>query len=272
MIQSPLADDRVWLFTMSWNEERVLPFFFRHYDPWVDRYVVYDDGSTDATLAMFAAHPRVEVRRFERVVPDSFVLSNRILFDNVWKEVRGIAAWAVVTAIDEHLHHPDITGYLRQCRAAGVSAIPALGFQMLSDTFPPASEWLAETRRLGMPHYEMCKLSILDPNLLDETRYSPGRHFAEPLGRVVYPEADELVNLHYKHLGRDETFIRHRKLAGGLGPRDIADGMGAHWGFSRAQFEERWQQWAAEAMDYRDPRVGFTTHVERWWRGPRRRG
>ena len=28
----------------------MLAFFFRHYDPWVDRYVIYDDGSTDGSL------------------------------------------------------------------------------------------------------------------------------------------------------------------------------------------------------------------------------
>ena len=44
----------------------MLPFFFRHYDPIVDRYIVYDDGSTDRTLEMLAAHPRVEVRPFAR--------------------------------------------------------------------------------------------------------------------------------------------------------------------------------------------------------------
>ncbi len=26
------------------------------------------------------------------------------------------------------------------------------------------------------------------------------------------------------------------------------------------------------AIDYRDPRVGFTTHIDRWWRDRRPRG
>lgn len=114
---------RVWLYTMSWNEERMLPFFFRHYDPWIERYIVYDDGSTDRTLAMFAARAKVEVRRFERSVTDSFVLSATYLQNEVWKEARGKADWVVITAIDEHLHHPDMARFLRRNRKTGVSVI-----------------------------------------------------------------------------------------------------------------------------------------------------
>ena len=28
----------------------MLPFFFKNYDPWVDRYFVYDDGSEDNSI------------------------------------------------------------------------------------------------------------------------------------------------------------------------------------------------------------------------------
>jgi hypothetical protein len=34
---------------------------------------------------------------------------------------------------------------------------------------------------------------------------------------VVYPEADELVNLHYKYLDSDYLQARHALLLGGLG-------------------------------------------------------
>ena len=162
----------IWLYTQSWNEERVLPFFFRHYDRWIDRYIVYDDGSTDRTLEMFAAHPNVEVRRFERLVADSFVGSAMVLHNTVWKEARGKADWVVITAIDEHLHHSDILDYLARCRTAGVSAIPALGFQMLADRFPDSTEWLAASECIGAPYIEMNKLSIFDPNLIEETNFA----------------------------------------------------------------------------------------------------
>jgi hypothetical protein len=35
------------LYATCWNEEKMLPYFFRHYDTLVSRYFVFDDGSTD---------------------------------------------------------------------------------------------------------------------------------------------------------------------------------------------------------------------------------
>ena len=67
------TSNRIHLYSQSWNEGRLLPFFFRHYDPFVERYVFYDDNSSDATLDLLGRHPRVEVRRFERTDPSSFV-------------------------------------------------------------------------------------------------------------------------------------------------------------------------------------------------------
>ena len=73
---------KVHLYTIVWNEEEMLPFFFRHYDSLVNRYVIYDDGSTDNTLKMLAAHDRVEVRPFVRTAPHSYVLSAQSLHDS----------------------------------------------------------------------------------------------------------------------------------------------------------------------------------------------
>jgi len=38
----------LWLCIFSRNDEWMLPFFFRHYDPLVDRYFIYNVRSTDA--------------------------------------------------------------------------------------------------------------------------------------------------------------------------------------------------------------------------------
>ena len=77
----------------------MLPFFFRHYDRFVDRYVIFDDGSTDNSPAMLTGHPRVELRRFVRSEPGSFALSEQALSNQVTGGFQFKLGGAVSTAI-----------------------------------------------------------------------------------------------------------------------------------------------------------------------------
>ena len=120
----------------------MLPFFFRHYDPIVDEYFIYDDGSTDSSLSMLQSHPRVNVRRFERSAADSFVLSEQSFSNECWKESREHADWVIVTDMDEHLFHPEGREYFARSRREGVTMIPALGFQS------PSANMLSPMNRL----------------------------------------------------------------------------------------------------------------------------
>lgn len=263
----------VHLYAICWNEADMLPFFFRHYDPWVDRYVIFDNGSTDATMELLAAHPKVEIRAFPWIDPDSFIQSSGLLQCVCWQESQGRADWVVITAIDEHLHHADMPSYLASCHRNGVTAIPALGFQMLSDHLPPAGTWLAETLRIGAPFADMNKLSIFDPDRIRKTGYSVGRHYAVPEGEVVYPAADEVVNLHYKYFGRNRLEARNRLLATGLREKDRACGYGRQYDWSRAELDLSWQYFASRSLDYRDTEVArAVSHPLRWWRSETRPG
>src|SRR5262249_43956863 len=158
-------------------------------------------GSTDNTLKLLAAHPRVEIRPFVRSHPTSFVLSTQVLHDTMWKESRGRADWVIITAVDEHLFHPiGLRSYLRLAGYRGITAVPAVAFQMVTETFPSIDEYLARTRRFGAPLDVYNKLSVFDPEALTETRYEVGRHSAAPEGNVRYPKRDQLLLFHYKYL------------------------------------------------------------------------
>jgi hypothetical protein len=252
----------VHLYTVCWDEADMLGFFFRHYDSWVDRYVVYDDGSTDGSLEVLRAHPKVEVRRFERVVPGSFVQSHTAMQDQVWKESRGQADWVVITAIDEHLlapGRPDMRAWLAELKAAEVALIPAIGFDMICETFPdPAEGHLAELVRAGRPTAKFNKLSLFDPNLVAETRYTPGRHRADPLGRLNYPDKDELVLLHFNRIGFERVYRRRSEQS-----------ARRHFGLSREAFRAAWDAELAQAVDLTNPapaRDQAARATFPWWR------
>jgi hypothetical protein len=171
---------RIHHYATCWNEARVLQFFFRHYQPFISRFFVYDDGSTDGSLDILAAEPDVVVRRRRRSHPDSFVLSGRDHTNNCWKESRGLADWVIIGNIDEHLHHPSLREYLEHCRDKGITVVPALGYQMLSDSFPPAHVKLCGAITRGAPWRQMNKLILFNPDAVREINFDVGRHAARP--------------------------------------------------------------------------------------------
>ncbi|TAK49692.1 MAG: glycosyltransferase family 2 protein [Xanthobacteraceae bacterium] len=259
----------VHLYTLCWNEADMLGFFFRHYDPWVDRYVVYDDGSTDGSLDILRAHPRVELRRFERTVADSFVLSQKNLQNETWKESRGSADWVVITALDELLEVKGAVNadYLAASARGGVTLIPAIGYQMVSEDYPRPHETLSRARTLGAPFALMNKLSIFNPDAVRETGFDEGRHRARPAGDLRYPPRDELMLLHYKYLNFERTLQRQQSQQQGLGTTDVAKGFGSHYHWSTQQLRADWDGFRARAVDV--GATGFRPWENfqgpRWW-------
>lgn len=258
---------RVHLYAACWNEIDMLGFFFRHYDPWVERYVIFDDGSTDGSVERLAEHPRVELRTLEREHPDSLVLSLRHLYDNAWKESRGAADWVVVVNLDEHLYHADMPGYLESCRGAGVTAVPGLGFQMVSDSVPEPPARLADAVRTGVPWEPMCKLALFDPDAVEEINYAVGRHRADPAGTVVYPARDEVLNLHFKCLGLDYVDGRHAEQRTRLRERDLTQ----RWGHRYLLGRDETAGWLDELRQAAIDPIAMAAEpgaypVPRWWR------
>jgi glycosyltransferase involved in cell wall biosynthesis len=261
----------VHLYTVCWGEEDMLGFFFRHYDPWVDRYVVYDDGSTDGSVNLLEQHPRVELRRFDRIDADSFVLSLKVMQDEAWKQSRDQADWVVITAIDEHLwvRNRTMTDYLAAQKRCGVTLIPALGFDMNNAVMPEDRGLLIEAVSRGRPRIAFNKLSIFDPAALRSTGFKPGRHAAEPVGDLRVPARDELMLWHYKHLGFARNAAREAAQARRLGRTDVAHGFGQQYLWSKQQLRRFWDE-----MEQQSTELGSSSFAPDrayagplWWRG-----
>jgi hypothetical protein len=254
------------LYALCWNDAAMLGFFFRHYDRLITRYRIFDDGSSDASLAILANHPRVEIRPMPPLSA-SIGTTARALeqWNHCWKESRGQADWVIVTEIDEHLDHPDLPGYLRRCREGGITVVPALGYQMLSPKFPSPEECLRITHSQGAPFARQSKLSIFDPNAIEEIAYALGRHTAAPTGRVRAPSHDEVVNRHYKYLGIDYVHRRNTELRARLNDEDA--GLAHRWWWGREELLKDWASFEARLVDLAVPGFdpGQAHPGPRWW-------
>jgi hypothetical protein len=243
----------------------MLPFFFRHYDSFVSKYFIFDDNSVDDSVELMRGHPNVEVAPLLRCDPDSFALSELSISNECWRRSRGRADWVIIVDIDEHLFHPDLPALLMRYKALGITIVPALGYQMISETFPQRDGMLCETHTNGAPWDLYSKLALFDPSAIIETNFGVGRHTASPTGRVIAPCHDELLLLHYKFLGFDRTYARHQQQRCGLGTKDLENGWGYQYSWSEEEFRQTWDEFAQNVIDVRSDAAVGNNPIKRWW-------
>lgn len=225
----------------------MLPYFFRHYDSIVDRYFVWDSGSTDRSLDLLRHHRRVTVGRFER--GESFILSATAHYNECWKVSRGAADWVIVVNVDEHLYHPRLRSYLRSRGGAGVSIVIAEGYHMVSHTFPWTRQPLWRVLPHGARDRHWDKPQVFDPNRIQEINFAPGRHAAEPIGNVGVVRTNAVRLLHYKYLGADYLQTRHAELRSVFPESDLARGWGYQYSWDAAQNREALRRHQAAAVN-----------------------
>jgi hypothetical protein len=224
----------VHLHALCWNEERMLPYFFRHYDRLVDRYFISDHGSTDRSRDLLAANRKVVVGEFH-AHDTSFMQAATDHYNQCWKQSRGIADWVIVVNVDEHVYHADLRAYLQACTTNGVSIVVPDGYNMVADHWPSSRKPLWKTVRLGMRDRIWDKPQIFDPNRIQEINFREGRHSASPSGEVVFPRTARARMLHYKYLGAEYLVRRHAELRARFPAADLERG----WGYQYLWDEQR---------------------------------
>ncbi|QMV40797.1 glycosyltransferase family 2 protein [Cohnella cholangitidis] len=218
----------VHVYALCWNEEKMLPYFFRHYDNIADRYYIFDNGSTDNSLSILRAHPKVIVDKFT-IQGNSFVKSAQKTYDHFWKQSRGIADWVIVCNLDEHLYHPNLRKYLQHCSSHGITMIVPEGYEMVSNRFPKADKRLCKRITYGVRKKRFDKPQIFNPREIEEINFAAGRHTASPAGNVVMPSTRKVLLLHYKYIGLKYLSSRYEEQKTRLRKTDIANRWGSEY-------------------------------------------
>jgi hypothetical protein len=237
---------KIHIYALCWNEERMLPHFFRHYDQLTTRYFIFDNGSTDQSIEMLKANPKVSLGHFE-VSGDSFVIAARDHYNQCWKQSLGQADWVIVCNIDEHIYHPNLKKYLGACKSKGVSLIIPKGYNMVADTFPQTDQPLNTIVKYGIRDSHWDKPQIFNPNKIHEMDFEVGRHRARPTGKVVIPWRKKVKLLHFKYLGLEYLIDKHSELRARMRARDIKERWGYQYSWDEARNAEEYQRLKTQA-------------------------
>lgn len=190
--------------TVCKNEERIMPFFIKHYEPWVDEILIIDGGSTDGGLkiAQELGNGKVKISRAEY---DDGKYVNDLILQRIrneeWKTGIGEFDWMIVCDNDELLYHPDILTKLKEYKDRGITLPNVAGYQMMSRTFPNPETKITEQVKHGYYCESYNKNVIFDCKKINHMKYGPGSHGCEPTGHVEKTKDRELKLLHYRMLG-----------------------------------------------------------------------
>lgn len=218
-----MANGKIHLWALVWNERDMLPFFLEHYRPFVDRFYLYDDGSDDGSVEYLAEQPDVELRRFDNEGA-SFIEAAYRFYNHAWKESRGHADWVIVVNVDELVVCPAARQTLAAEAQRGATVMASRGWDMVTADFPRSGP-LVRTANCGVHSKEMNKVAIFSPDGIEEINFGAGRHRVDPTGKVVI--AKRVLNLlHYKYLGEDYLVRRYRELSARMKPDDRKMGAG----------------------------------------------
>jgi hypothetical protein len=225
------------------NEERLMPYFLRHYAGEADRLFMLDGGSRDGSRELIKACPKatVEASPFAEGGYDEQKFVD-YLSERCWA-ARNKADLVMVVDADEFLYDPrGLRAALSDYGRHGIRTVKMQGYQMAAEVFPEDNgQRLTELVWLGVRDEEYDKVAAFDPGI--EVEWSPGRHNCRTNVEIA---STGMKLLHYRYFG--EEWLRERN-AGNFARRSEADaaaGRGFHCGPEHAgKYSPEWWKQAA---------------------------
>lgn len=196
---------KITVFTISYNEGYMMPFFLRHYSAFADKIVVWDEHSTDGTREAVKACKRAELRDwpYKGLDDESF----RFVQSHWYRD--SDSDWVMWPDVDELLVHSDWRTSLWASKQCGINAITTPGFNMVPDA-PPVDDGRSQFYdlcNLGIPSENYTKTIIFSPRLKIDFDY--GRHKICRAEGLRAHQFGKLLHCHF--LGLDYLTARNQR-------------------------------------------------------------
>lgn len=206
-IHSPV----VHYYAVCWNEERMLPFMFYHYGSLVERFFIFDNGSTDSSREIINRHPKAELIPFQTKGFDD--IAHMRIKNECWKKSRGKADYVIVCDIDEFTYLSQPMSFFKELQEQNISIPLSIGYNMVAEEFPKYSKTpsLISAVNRGVISNDYSKCLFFDPYKIVDINYEPGAHICHPTGMVRYSKYPLYRVLHYKNLGYEYVIDRSKE-------------------------------------------------------------
>lgn len=219
------------VFTTCYNEEKILPYFLRHYKKIARNITIYDNMSTDNSCNIIENFEGINLIKFD--TNDKFeesVLMN--IRNTCWKD--SDADWVIVCDTDELIYHHDILNILSQTNS---TYIITQGYEMISENLPTTNGQIYEELKNGYFKPDYSKPCLFKPSQITNINFSPGSHTATPEGNVISNNNTGIKLLHYKYLNRDFLIKKYQNYK----IRQSEEMKAKGWG--------NYQQWDSEILN-----------------------
>jgi hypothetical protein len=188
---------RIHAITRSWNEEKILPYFLRHYCSFCDLVTVNLTTSNDKSEEIVKSFPNTRILWEKEDVGCNEEVLIKFLNEK-YKEDRNYD-WQIVCATDEILYHPNLLQKLEEYKKHGVTIPKTVGYNMIAEKFPTENKQIYEIVKYGFLDELYSKKIIFNPKNIN-INYGPGAHQCIPTGTVKYSKDRELKVLHLSFL------------------------------------------------------------------------
>jgi len=233
-----IIDPQISVFVITYNEEKILPYFLKHYSQFASKIIIYDNESSDNTVNIAKEFNKDQTR----VTCWSYCSKNQ-LNDGIYLDIKHAAGnkcdteYCIIVDCDEFLYHPNIKKFITDNK--NVDVFQPRGFNMISTEFPNSSQLITQTHTRGAFSDNYSKICLFKPKSISSYVYEMGCHraiFKDVNNQTIKPyQHPDLKLLHYKNLSFEYRTQKHNEYRNRLSDFNKQTGAGVHYQYDRSR-------------------------------------